>query len=109
MWKESIAAIKALDFKHLNEILAGIDMLELLKSPYTIVAMVITCIVFVLRGMEKALVTFLSIPALLVLLQKTTQGQNAMEFEGDRLFVFVIGFFVIAGVNIYFWIVRSSK
>jgi hypothetical protein len=109
MWKELVAAIKALDFKHFNEILAGIDILELLKSPYTIVAMIIPCIVFVMRGMEKALVTFLSIPALLVLFQKTTQGKSIVEFEGDRLFIFVVGFLVIAGVNIYFWIVRSGK
>jgi hypothetical protein len=109
MWKEIIAALKALDFKQLNEILSGIDMVALLMNPFTIIAMVIPCIIFIIRGMEKALVTFLSIPALLVLFQKTTQGQNAMAFEGDRLFIFVIGFFVIAGVNIYFWIVRSAK
>jgi hypothetical protein len=109
MWKELIAALKALDFKHFNEILSGVDTLTLIKNPWTIIAMAIPCIIFVIRGMEKALVTFLSIPAILILFQKTTQGQNAMDFEGDRLFFFVLGFLAIAGVNIYFWIVRSKK
>jgi hypothetical protein len=109
MWKELIAALKALDFKHFNEILSGVDILTLLKNPWTIIAMAIPCIIFAIRGMEKALVTFLSVPALLILFQKTTQGQNAMDFEGDRLFYFVLGFLAIAGVNIYFWIVRSKK
>ena len=109
MWKEMIAALKALDFKQLNEILSGIDVVAFLMNPFTIIGMVIPCIIFIIRGMEKALVTFLSIPALLVLFQETTQGQNAMEFEGDRLFIFVVGLLAIAGVNIYFWIVRSAK
>jgi hypothetical protein len=84
-------------------------MVALLTNPWTIIVMAIPCIIFIIRGMEKALVTFLSIPALLLLFQKTTQGKSILEFEGDRLFFFVIGFLVIAGLNIYFWIVRSGK
>jgi hypothetical protein len=109
MWKEIITAVKGLDLKQLNEVLSGLDALTLLKNPWTIVIMAIFCIVFAIRGMEKALVTFLSVPALLVLFQKTTQGQDPMNFEGNRLAIFVLGFLAIAGVNIYFWIVRGKK
>ncbi|MGE5312093.1 MAG: hypothetical protein ACM3MN_10150 [Nitrospirota bacterium] len=108
MWKDIIAALKALDFKHLNEILSQLDMLEVLKNPWVIVAMVIPCIVFVIRGMEKALVGFLSVPALIVLFQKTVQGKSMLEFDAERLFVFVVGFLIIAGINIYFWVVRGK-
>lgn len=108
MWKDIIAALKALDFKHLNEILSQLDMLEVLKNPWVIVAMVIPCIVFVIRGMEKALVGLLSVPALIVLFQKTVQGKSMLEFDAERLFVFVVGFLVIAGINIYFWVVRGK-
>jgi len=58
--KDMIAALRALDFKQFNEIVSQLDMLEVLKNPWVIVAMVIPCIVFVIRGMEKALVGFLS-------------------------------------------------
>jgi hypothetical protein len=108
MWKEMIAALRALDFKHFNEILSQIDMLEVLKNPWVIVAMVIPCIIFVVRGMEKALVGFLSVPAFLVLFQKTVEGKSVLEFDAEKLLVFVVGFLVIAGINIYFWVVRGK-
>ena len=108
MWKELIAALRALDFKHFNEIVSGLDMLEVLKNPWVIVAMVILCIVFAIRGMEKALVGFLSVPALIVLFQKTVQGKSMLEFDAERLFIFVGGFLVIAAINIYFWVVRGK-
>ncbi len=108
MGKEMIAALRALDFKHFNEIVARLDMLEVLKNPWVIVAMVIPCIVFAVRGMERALVGFLSVPALIVLFQKTVEGKSMLEFDAQRLFVFVVGFLVIAGINIYFWVVRGK-
>jgi hypothetical protein len=108
MGKDIIAALRALDFKHLNEILSQLDMLEVLKNPWVIVAIVVPCIVFVIRGMEKALVGFLSVPVLIVLFQKTVEGKSMLEFDAERLFVFVVGFLVIAGINIYFWVVRGK-
>jgi hypothetical protein len=108
MWKEMIAALRALDFKHFNEIVSQLDLLEVLKNPWVIVAMVIPCVIFVIRGMEKALIGFLSVPALIVLFQKTVQGKSMLEFDAERLFVFVGGFLVIAAINIYFWVVRGK-
>ena len=108
MWKDMIAALRALDFKQFNEIVSQLDMLEVLKNPWVIVVMVIPCIVFVIRGMEKALVGFLSVPALIVLFQKTVEGKSMLEFDAERLLVLVAGFLVIAAINIYFWVVRGK-
>jgi hypothetical protein len=108
MWKEMIAALRALDFKHFNEIVSRLDMWEVLKNPWVIAAMVIACVVFAVRGMERALVGFLSVPTLIVLFQKTVEGKSMLEFDAQRLLIFVGGFLVIAGINIYFWVVRGK-
>jgi len=108
MWKDMIAALRALDFKQFNEIVSHLDMLEVLKNPWVIVVMVIPCIVFIIRGMEKALVGLVSIPALIVLFQRTMEGKSMLEFDAGRLLVFVVGFLVIAAINIYFWVVRGK-
>jgi hypothetical protein len=108
MWKDMIAALRALDLKQFNEIVSHLDMLEVLKNPWVIVAMIIPCIIFVVRGMEKALVGFISVPAFIVLFQKTVEGKDMLEFDAGRLGVFVVGFLVIAGINIYFWVVRGK-
>jgi hypothetical protein len=109
VWSDFVSALRSLDFKQMNEILSGIDVLTILKNPWVIAFMVIACIVFLIRGMERALVGFLSIPAALVLFQKTVQGKNALDFDAQKLMIFVIGFVVIAAVNVYFWVIRSGK
>jgi hypothetical protein len=108
MWSDIIAAVKDLDFKRLNELLSGIDMLTLLKNPYVIGLMVLCCIIFVIRGMERTLVTFLSVPALVVLFQKTVEGTNALDFDAEKLLVFCGGFIALAAVNIYVYFVRGK-
>jgi len=108
MWSDIISALKDLDFQRLNEILTGIDMLTLLKNPYVIAFMVICCLVFIVKGMERTLVTFLSVPALLVLFQQTVKGTNALDFNAEKLLVFCGGFIAIAAVNIYFYFVRGK-
>ena len=108
MWSDIISALKDMDFQRLNEIFAGIDFLTLLKDPYVIAFMVICSIIFIIRNMEKALVTFLSLPAFLVLFQKTVEGTNALDFEAEKLLVFCGGFVVLAAVNIYVHFVRGK-
>ena len=103
MLSDIVEAIKELDFARLNEILGNIDTLELVQNPYVIAFMVIMCIIFVIRGMEKALVTFLSAPAFLILFQQTVEGTNALDFDSEKLVFFIIGFLAIAAVNIYFY------
>ena len=107
MLSDIVEAIKELDFARLNEILGNIDTLELVQNPYVIAFMVIMCIIFVIRGMEKALVTFLSAPAFLILFQQTVEGTNALDFDSEKLVFFIIGFLAIAAVNIYFYFVRK--
>ena len=108
MWSDLLSALKAMDFGRVSKILAGIDVLTLLKNPWVIAVMVIICIVLMLRRGEKALVTFLSIPALMVLFQKTIQGTQStdLEFNTAKLLIFVGGFLFIAAVNVYFHFVR---
>ncbi len=108
MLSDIISALKELDFERLNEILTGIDMLTLLQNPYVIAFMVICCIIFIIKGMERALITFLSAPAFLVLFQKTVEGTNALDFEAEKLLIFCGGFIVIAALNIYFYFVRGK-
>jgi len=108
MWSDLFFALKAMDFKQANKILSGVDVLTALKNPWVIGVMVIICIVILIRRGERAVVSFLSIPALLLLFQKTIHGMDVMELEhnSQNLLIFIGGFLVIAGVNVYFHFVR---
>ena len=108
MLYEIISAIKDLDFLKLNEILTNIDMLEVLKDPYYIGFTVVCCLIFIIRGMEKALVMFLSAPAFLVLFQHTIEGTDVLDFDAEKLLMFCGGFIAIAAVNIYVFFVRHK-
>ena len=109
MLSEIVSAIIDLDFKGLNEILASIDMLTVIKNPYFIAFMVCSCIIFIIRGMEKAFVTLLSAPAFLLLFQQTVEGTSALDFDAEKLLIFCGGFIAIAAVNIYVYFVRGDK
>ncbi|MCG6945151.1 MAG: hypothetical protein LJE87_07370 [Deltaproteobacteria bacterium] len=108
MLYDIISAIKNLDFLSLNEILTNIDMLEVLKDPYFIGFMVSCSIIFIIRGMEKALVMLLSAPAFLLLFQRTIEGTDALDFDAEKLLIFCGGFIAIAAVNIYVFFVRHK-
>ncbi|MFP3870614.1 MAG: hypothetical protein ACLFVT_07025 [Syntrophobacteria bacterium] len=107
MWSDILSSLKAMDFQRLNEILGHLDTVTLLKHPVVIVCMIVICAVLVIRGMERAFVTFVSIPVFLVLFQKTVQGQDPLEFSPEKLVLFVGGFLAIAAVNVYFHFVRK--
>lgn len=108
MLSDILTAIKNLDFHGLNEILANLDMLETLQDPWVIGFMVVCSLIFIIRGMEKALVTFLSAPAILLLFQLTVEGTDALDFNAEKLLIFCGGFVVIAAVNIYVFFVRGK-
>ena len=61
-----------------------------------------------IRRGENAVITFLSVPAVLIVFQKTVRGMDVMELEHNSqdLLIFIGGFLVIAGVNLYFHFVR---
>ena len=109
MLSDILSAIRHLDFESLNEILVSIDMLTVIKNPYFIGFMVCCSIIFIIRGMERALVTFLSAPAFLLLFQVTVEGTDALNFDAEKLLIFCGGFIAIAGVNIYVYFVRGDK
>ena len=108
MWTDLFNALKALDFQKANKILGDMDVLTVLKDPWVIVAMVLICVYLAIKRGENAVITFLSIPAILVVFQKTVQGMNVMELENNSqdLLIFIGGFLVIAAVNLYFHFVR---
>ena len=108
MLSDLFLAIKSMNFKQVNKILSSVDVLTVLKNPWIIVVMVIICIVLLVRRGEKAVITFLSFPALLVLFQKTIHGAQAaeLEYSAQNLLIFIGGFLVIAGLNVYFHLVR---
>ena len=102
------AALKAMDFKKANEILASVNFLDVLINPWVIAIIVIVSVVLAIRRGLPAVVTFLSFPALMVLFQQTVQGSRATELEhgATGLLIFVGGFLAIAGINIYLHFVR---
>jgi hypothetical protein len=108
MWTDLFNALKALDFQKANKILGGMDVLTVLKNPWVIAAMVLICVYLAIKRGENAVITFLSIPAVLIVFQKTVQGMDVMELEHNSqdLLIFIGGFLVIAGVNLYFHFVR---
>jgi hypothetical protein len=108
MWLDLFSALKAFDFERANKILATTDVVAVLKNPWVIVSMVIICVVLAIRRGENAVITFLSIPAILVIFQKTVKGMDVMQLEhnSQSLFLFIGGFLVIAGINLYFYFVR---
>jgi len=108
MWSDLFNALKALDFQQANKILGNMDVLTVLKNPWVIAAIVLICVYLAIRRGENAVITFLSVPAILVIFQKTVQGMNVMELENNSqdLLIFIGGFLVIAGVNLYFHFVR---
>jgi len=106
MWQEIISALKAMDFNRLQQIIRGIDAITFLKDPWVIGAIVVISIVLIIRRMEKGLITFLSVPALWVLFEKTVQGDIDLEKSGHTVLLFAGGFLLIAGINIYVHFIR---
>jgi hypothetical protein len=108
MWSELFFALKAMDFKRANKILSDVDLFSAFMNPWMIAVMVITSGILLMQRREKALVSFLSVPALMVLFQKTILGMNvmALEYGSQNLLAFVGGVLFIAGMNVYFYFVR---
>lgn len=108
MVSELFLALKEMNFKEVNKILSGVDVLTVLKNPWVIAVMVVICIVLFIRYGKKAVISFLSFPALIVLFEKTIKSAQVMKLEhsGQSLLIFILGFLVIAGINVYFHFVR---
>ena len=77
------------------------------KHPAFLVLIAAIVLILVLRRMDKALVTFMSGLALVVLCQSTLINVDIPDSYGDRLPVFVAGFLVLASLNVYYLLVRD--
>ncbi len=108
MWSDLFFALKAMNFEQVEKILSSVDVLTALMNPWVIAVMVIICIVLFIRSGKKAVITLLSSPALMVLFQKTIKDSQAMELKhsSQDLLIFIGGFLVIVGMNVYFHFVR---
>ena len=109
MWSAITSALKILDSQRLDEIFRGIDLLTALKNPWVLAVMAIMCLVFINRRMERTLIAFLSIPALLLLIQVAVQDYNVLDFRAERILLLVVGSFVIASLNVYFCFMRPQS
>ena len=107
MWEEIFSALKAMDLDRLQQALSGLDFLTFLQDPWVIGAIVLVSIVLLIKGMEKALVTFLSVPALILIFELTVRGDIDLERSGHKLLWFAGGFVGIAAVNVYVHFIRS--
>jgi hypothetical protein len=108
MWSDLFSALIAMDFQQASKILSDMDAIATFMNPWVIAVMVIISIVLLIRHGERGVITFLSVPAFLVLFQKTVQGMDVMKLEhsSQNLLIFIGGFLVIAAVNVYFHFVR---
>ena len=107
MWEDIFSALKAMDFDRLQEVLSRLDLMTLLKDPWVIGAIVLASIVMLIKGMEKALVTFLSVPALILIFEMSVRGDIDLERSGHKLLIFAGGFVAVAAINVYVHFIRS--
>ena len=90
-----------------GDFLAGLYVCPALKNPWIIVLIAITCIIMLARGMERALVSLISMLALIVLLQNTTQNFTVPGCYTQELPIFIGGCLAIAATNLYMFLLRS--
>ena len=79
----------------------------LTNSWLQIVLIAVPCILFLIGRRYNLLVAFLSIPAGICLLKYTTEGISVPDCYADKLPIFVGGFIVIAGFNVYYHLVKN--
>jgi hypothetical protein len=81
---------------------------NLLTNSWLQIALIaVPCIIFLIGRRYNLLVAFLSIPACVCLLRYTTEGVSVPACYADKLPVFVGGFLFIAGINVYYHLVKN--
>jgi hypothetical protein len=81
---------------------------NLLTNSWLQIALIaVPCIIFLIGRRYNLLVAFLSIPACVCLLRYTTEGVSVPACYADKLPVFVGGFLFIAGINVYYQLVKN--
>ena len=81
---------------------------NLLTNSWLQIALIaVPCIIFLIGRRYNFLVGFLSIPACVCLLRYTTEGISVPDCYADKLPVFVGGFLFIAGINVYYHLVKN--
>jgi hypothetical protein len=107
MWTEIFSALIELDFDRLGKIIDRFDIIGFFQDPWVIGCVALVSLLMLIRGQFKAMVTFLSIPALLIIFEMTVQGSIDLERSGHKLLLFAGGFLVVAGINVYVHFIRT--
>ena len=90
-----------------GDFLSGLYVWPALKNPWIIVLIAVACIVMLARGMDRALVSLISILALIVLFQNTTQNFSVPSCYTQELPMFLGGCLAIAATNLYVFLLRN--
>ncbi len=84
------------------------EICNLLTNSWLQIALIaVPCIILLIGRRYNLLTAFLSIPASVCLLRYTTEGISVPDCYADKLPVFVGGFLVIAGINVYYHLVKN--
>ena len=84
------------------------EICNLVTNSWIQIALIaVPCIIFLIGRRYNLLVAFLSIPTGVCLLKYTTEGISVPDCYADKLLVYVGGFLFIAGINVYYHLVKD--
>jgi hypothetical protein len=106
MWSELAGHLRAIWEVSVGNLVCWAGW-PVVTHPFFLVLIAAIVLILVVRRMDKALVTFMSGLALVVLCQSTLTNIHVPDSYGDRLPVFVVGFLVLASLNVYYLLVRD--
>jgi hypothetical protein len=106
MWSELAGNLQAIWEVSVGNLVSWAGW-PVVTHPFLLVLIAAIVLILVLRRMDKALVTFMSGLALVVLCQSTLTNVEIPDGYRDRLPVFVVGFLVLASLNVYYLLVRD--
>ena len=106
MWSELAGNLQAIWEVSVGNLVSWAGW-PVVPHPFLLVLIAAIVLILVLRRMDKALVTFMSGLALVVLCQSTLTNVEIPDGYRDRLPVFVVGFLVLASLNVYYLLVRD--
>jgi hypothetical protein len=106
MWSELAGNLQAIWEVSVGNLVSWAGW-PVVTHPFLLVLIAAIVLILVLRRMDKALVTFMSGLALVVLCQSTLTNVEIPDGYRDRLPVFIVGFLVLASLNVYYLLVRD--
>jgi hypothetical protein len=106
MWSELMESLRIAVALMANSVKAC-PAWPILKDPIFIAAFIAILFVLVLRRAYKAVVLLLTSLVAVVICQTTLIDVAVPDCFASKLPVFVVGFIIIAGVNVYYLLIRD--